>query len=81
MPKNISEQSLKNALTNALNEVRAIAKTNRVNQNYPLNYFPLPQGVSTTIEALASPQNGWIYYATDLNHIRAYVNGAWVTVI
>jgi len=81
MPKNISQQNLRNSLVNAVNDVRNLARTVRTNQIYPLNYFPLPQGVSTTIEALASPQNGWIYYATDLNHIRAYVNGGWVTVI
>lgn len=79
--KMLSGQTLGNELINVVNNLKKRQKEGRTNQVTLFGYFPLPQGVSTTIEAFASPQNGWMYYSTDLHHIRAYVNSAWVTVI
>lgn len=39
--------------------------------------LPLVSGTST----ITTPSNGMMIYDTSTNHIKAYVNGAWVTVV
>lgn len=77
----LSTQNLKYTLINSINDLKKRTREGRTNQVTPLGYFVLPQNTSTVVESLASPQDGWIYYATNLSHIRAYVNGSWQTVI
>lgn len=40
----------------------------------------LPSGINNTVEVADNQINGFIYYGTTTNSIRARVNGAWVTV-
>ncbi len=77
MPKNISDQTFKNIIPNALKEMKNLGKQNRTNQVSPLGYFPLPPGTSTTVEADATIPDGSLYYATDLGKSRKKEAGVW----
>ena len=42
--------------------------------------FSVPAGTSTAVEVAANQVNGFVYYATDLQEVRAYIAGAWMTL-
>lgn len=42
--------------------------------------FLFPSGTAATVEVAANQVNGFMYYNTTANTIKARVNGAWVTV-
>jgi hypothetical protein len=81
MPKNVSQAGFQNIFENSIRELKDRGKQNRTDQLFWQGFFPLVQGVSTTVEALPGVPDGAMYYATDLNHIRALINSVWTTVV
>lgn len=77
MAKNIASQTLEKGLENHLNKLKSHTKQQRVNQNYPLGWFPLPGGTADPTGA----SDGSLYYNTSTHHIRALIFGTWTTVI
>lgn len=75
--KNVADNTIKDALPNAVNMLKKGQKANRTTQLYLKGTFPLPHGSSTVIEITTGIPDGSIYYATDLGKNRKKEAGVW----